>query len=150
MFLQVIAPFYSISVPSNRAAYFSRCLCNAEYGEGSQISPSADVYSFGVVLLEMFTGKAPTHPMFTDGLTLLEFAKMAYPAQMMEIIDPLLVSAEKTPGDINGYMYSVTRLALACCRKRPSDRVSMRDVVAEMNKIKACCAVQVIRECDSD
>jgi serine/threonine protein kinase len=99
------------------------------------------VYSFGIVLLEMFTGKAPTHPIFTDGLTLLEYAKMAYPAQLMEIIDPLLLSVEKTRGDINSYMYSVTRLALACSRKTPTDRLSMRDVVAEMNKIKACCAV---------
>ncbi|CAM0907886.1 unnamed protein product [Alopecurus aequalis] len=121
-----------------------------EYGEGGQISPSADVYSFGIVLLEMFTGKAPTHPMFTDGLTLLEYAKMAYPAQLMDTIDPLLISAEKTRGDIDSYMYSVTRLALACSRKRPTDRLSMGDVVAEMNKIKACYAVQVVTESSSE
>uniref|UniRef100_A0ACD5XA02 Uncharacterized protein n=1 Tax=Avena sativa TaxID=4498 RepID=A0ACD5XA02_AVESA len=118
-----------------------------EYGEGGQISPSADVYSFGIVLLEMFTGKEPTHPMFTEGLTLVEYAKLAYPAQVMDIIDPLLLSVEKTREDINSYMYSVTRLALACTRKRPTDRLSMSNVVAEMNKIKAHCAVEVIREC---
>ncbi|XP_044971364.1 probable LRR receptor-like serine/threonine-protein kinase At3g47570 [Hordeum vulgare subsp. vulgare] len=121
----------------------------AEYGEGGQISLSGDVYSFGIVLLEMFTGKTPTHGMFTDGLTLLEYAKMAYPAQLMEIIDPLLLSVEKTRQDINSYMYSITRLALACCRKRPTDRLSMRDVMSEMNKIRACCAVEITTKCSS-
>ncbi|XP_037475448.1 probable LRR receptor-like serine/threonine-protein kinase At3g47570 [Triticum dicoccoides] len=122
----------------------------AEYGEGGQISTSGDVYSFGIVLLEMFTGKTPTHGMFTDGLTLLEYAKMAYPEQLMEIVDPLLLSVEKTRRDINSYMYSVTRLALACCRKRPTDRLSMRDVISEMNKIRACYAVEVTRKCSSE
>jgi hypothetical protein len=47
-------------------------------------------------------------------------------------------------------MYSVTRLALACSRKRLTERLSMGDVLAEMNKIKACCVVEVIRECSSE
>jgi hypothetical protein len=88
--------------------------------------------------------------MYTDGLTLLENVKSAYPAQLMEIIDPFLLSVEKTRRDINSYMYSVTRLALACSRKRLTERLSMGDVLAEMNKIKACCVVEVIRECSSE
>ncbi|PNT66733.1 probable LRR receptor-like serine/threonine-protein kinase At3g47570 [Brachypodium distachyon] len=118
----------------------------AEYGEGCQISPSGDVYSFGIVLLEMFTGKGPTHGMFTDGLTLLEYAKKAYPAQLMEIIDPLLLSVERIQGDLNSIMYSVTRLALACSRKRPTERLSMRDVVAEMHRIMARYAAEATSE----
>ena len=88
-------------------------MCTAEYGEGGQISTSGDVYSFGIVLLEMFTGKTPTHGMFTDGLTLLEYAKMAYPAQLMEIIGRLLLSGGNRQRDINSSMLSMTRLALA-------------------------------------
>ncbi|XBH80864.1 hypothetical protein VPH35_106523 [Triticum aestivum] len=102
-------------------AYYSCRLCTAEHGEGGHISPCGDVYSFGIVLLQMFTAKTPTDAMFTaktptdamftGGFTLLEYAKMAYPTQPMEIIDPLLLSVENTRGDINSIMYFVTRLA---------------------------------------
>ncbi|VAI50525.1 unnamed protein product [Triticum turgidum subsp. durum] len=105
-------------------------LQETEHGEGGHISPCGDVYSFGIVLLQMFTAKTPTDAMFTGGFTLLEYAKMAYPTQPMEIIDPLLLSVENTRGDINSIMYFVTRLALECSRKRPTERLSTRDVVA--------------------
>uniref|UniRef100_A0A0E0M721 Receptor kinase-like protein Xa21 n=1 Tax=Oryza punctata TaxID=4537 RepID=A0A0E0M721_ORYPU len=72
-----------------------------EYAECGQISPSGDVYSFGIVLLEMFTGKAPTNDMFTDGLTLQKYAEMAYPARLIDIVDPVLLSIENTMGEIN-------------------------------------------------
>lgn len=110
----------------------------AEYGQGGQISPHGDVFSFSIVLLEMFTGKAPTHDMFTDGLTLVNYAKMAYPARLMEIIDPLLLSVEAESDQVSGVMSSVTRLALLCSKNKPNDRLSMRDVVAEIRTIKAC------------
>lgn len=132
------------------SAHYSCCLCTAEYGEGGQISPHGDVYSFGIVLLEMFTGKPPTHDMFTDGLTLLKYAKMAYPSQLMEIVDPLLLSVENARGEINRVMYSVTRLALACSSKRPTERLSIRDVVAEMHRIRACYVAEVTRQSSSD
>ncbi|TVU30845.1 hypothetical protein EJB05_22489, partial [Eragrostis curvula] len=109
-----------------------------EYGEGGQISPHGDVFSFGIVLLEMFTGKAPTHDMFVDGLTLPNYAKMSYPARLMEIVDPLLLSAEAESEQVNGVMNSVTRLALLCCKNKPAERLIMRDVVYEIQTIKDC------------
>ncbi|KAG2549490.1 hypothetical protein PVAP13_9KG253213, partial [Panicum virgatum] len=112
-----------------------------EYGEGGQISPPGDVYSFGIVLLELFTGKAPTHDMFTDGLNLLKYAKMAYPARLMEIVDPLLLSLEAEPGQINVIMNSITKLALSCSKNRPSERLCIRDVVDEIQTIKTCYSI---------
>ncbi|XP_006665052.3 probable LRR receptor-like serine/threonine-protein kinase At3g47570 [Oryza brachyantha] len=118
-----------------------------EYAECGQISPSGDVYSFGIVLLEMFTGKAPTNDMFTDGLTLQKYAETAYPAQLIDIADPLLLSTatENTMGEINCVMSSVTRLALVCTRMKPSERLCIRDVVDNMQTIKASYVAEIER-----
>ncbi|XP_077237227.1 uncharacterized protein LOC143878896 [Tasmannia lanceolata] len=62
-----------------------------EYGTGGHVSMAGDVYSYGILLLEMFTGKSPTGDIFTDGLSLRKFAELAFPEQVMEIIDPLLL-----------------------------------------------------------
>ncbi|EEC66835.1 hypothetical protein OsI_33296 [Oryza sativa Indica Group] len=108
-----------------------------EYGEGGQISPYGDVYSFGILLLEMFTGKAPTHDMFSDGLTLQKYAEMAYPELLIDIVDPRMLSVENAWGEINSVITAVTRLALVCSRRRPTDRLCMREVVAEIQTIRA-------------
>jgi hypothetical protein len=79
--------------------------------------------------------------MFTDGLNLLKYAKMAYPARLMEIVDPLLLSLEGEPGQINVVMDSITKLALSCSKNRPSERLCIRDVVDEIQTIKTCCIV---------
>lgn len=110
----------------------------AEYGEAALISPYGDVYSYGIVLLELLTGKAPTHDMFTDGLTLVEYAKMAYPDRLMEIVDPFLLSNEAETAKIGGVMDYVIRLALSCSKSKPTERLCMRDVLAEIQTIKAC------------
>ncbi|XP_039158850.1 probable LRR receptor-like serine/threonine-protein kinase At3g47570 [Eucalyptus grandis] len=44
-----------------------------EYGMGSAVSKDGDVYSYGVLLLEIFTGKRPTHNEFKDALNLHDY-----------------------------------------------------------------------------
>ena len=66
----------------------------AEYGAGGQASVAGDAYSFGVTLLEMFTGKAPTDDMFTEGLTLHLLAEAGLPDKIPEIIDPEILLDE--------------------------------------------------------
>lgn len=85
------------------------------------------------MLLEMFTGKAPTNDMFTDGLTLQKYAEMAYPARLIDIVDPHLLSIENTLGEINCVMSSVTRLALVCSRMKPTERLCLPNKGHEVN-----------------
>ena len=55
---------------------------------GDETSIEADAYSYGILLLEMFLGKRPTDDMFKDGLNLHNFAKMALPEKLVQIVDP--------------------------------------------------------------
>lgn len=54
------------------------------------MTTQGDVFSYGVLLLEMLIGKKPTHEMFKDDLTISNYAKMAFPNQIMDIFDPVL------------------------------------------------------------
>ena len=113
------------------------CLCNVEYGEVSQVSPSGDEYSFGTVILESLTGMEPTHDKFRDGLTLQKHAENAFPDKLMEIVAPVLPSMEDKAGsslqnqsnrmeDICNTMFSIIEVALSCCKQAPTERMCTR------------------------
>ncbi|XP_077230239.1 receptor kinase-like protein Xa21 isoform X2 [Tasmannia lanceolata] len=117
-----------------------------EYGMGGKRSMRGDVYSYGILLLEMFTGKSPTDNMFTDGLTLIHFAKMALPDRVMEIIDPQLFSEEvqvtnnsnnedhsNMRNRMHNCVVSMFRIGVSCCAESPRDRMEMGDVVKELH-----------------
>ncbi|XP_028947203.1 probable LRR receptor-like serine/threonine-protein kinase At3g47570 [Malus domestica] len=113
-----------------------------EYGMGSKIATCGDVYSFGILLLEMFTGKRPTDPMFSDGLNLHNFVKMDLPHRVAEIADSLfdpitsnqssIISAEK----IQVCLSSIFNIGISCSDESPRDRKDMSDVVTEMQSIR--------------
>ncbi|KAA8528043.1 hypothetical protein F0562_035088 [Nyssa sinensis] len=46
-----------------------------EYGIGNEVSTYGDVYSYGIVLLEMVTGKRPTHSIFDGGCERVAFTQ---------------------------------------------------------------------------
>ena len=99
------------------------------------MSPQGDVYSYGILLLEMFTGKRPTEDMFSDGLSLHNLSKMAFPERVMEIVDSNLVG-ELDEDRMYHCLVSIARIGVACSEESASDRMDIKDVVIELNIIK--------------
>ncbi|RWR91224.1 Protein kinase domain-containing protein [Cinnamomum micranthum f. kanehirae] len=118
-----------------------------EYGMGANTSTSGDVYSYGILLLEMLTGKRPSHDMFANNLSLHQFAKMALPERVMEIIDHRLLAKEieiiwrgedyeKIRNMMQESLISLVKIGLSCCHESPKERTEMKDVVIEMQKVR--------------
>ncbi|XP_058198859.1 putative receptor-like protein kinase At3g47110 [Rhododendron vialii] len=115
-----------------------------EYGMGSKGSIRGDVYSFGILLLEMFTGRKPTNTTFEDGQNIHQYTKAALPDRVMEIAEPSLfseVSGEdddnKTrEGKIKDCLVAVLKIGVSCSMEAPGERMDMRDVVAELCRIR--------------
>ncbi|KAL5719917.1 hypothetical protein ACHQM5_012642 [Ranunculus cassubicifolius] len=112
-----------------------------EYGAGAKVSTEGDVYSYGILLLEMFTRKRPTDPIFKDGLTLHEYSQLALPERVMEIIDINVLSEfhEETSATIQKLkesLISIVRIGVACSMDLTTERMSIETVVKELNSIK--------------
>ena len=120
----------------------------SEYGMGSKVSIKGDMYSFGILILEMLTGKRPTDEMFKDGHNLHNYVKISIPDCLLQIVDSTILSKElkQADGDENlGLMHpkvekcllSLFKIALACSMESPKERMSMVDVLRELNQIKS-------------
>ncbi|KAJ4769561.1 Leucine-rich receptor-like protein kinase family protein [Rhynchospora pubera] len=108
-----------------------------EYGMGGQASPQGDVYSYGILLLEMFTALSPTDERFRDGLSLSKHVEMAFPDQVMDILDINLSSTDHAIEDFLDCLVSVIRCGLLCSRELAKERITMNDVVKELNLVRA-------------
>ena len=113
------------------------------------VNPSTygDVYSYGILLLEMLTGKRPTDDMFKNNLNLHQFAKMALPERLMEIIDRQLLSHEnevirqseahnKLISIMHETLVSLVKIGVSCSNDSPRERMEMKDVVIELHKVR--------------
>ncbi|XXG58631.1 hypothetical protein AAC387_Pa04g0897 [Persea americana] len=118
-----------------------------EYGMGANASTYGDVYSYGILLLEMFTGKRPSDGMFENNLNLHQFAKMALPERVMEIIDRQLLSHEnevirqseihsKLRSIVHETLVSLLKIGVSCSNDSPRERMEMKDVVIELHKVR--------------
>ncbi|XP_027090481.1 uncharacterized protein [Coffea arabica] len=123
-----------------------------EYGLGAGVSSNGDVYSFGILLLEMMTGKKPTHPLFTGGLDLHTYVEMAIPERVMDIVDPVLLCedhrrttaannrssplGETKCNLLEQCLISLLKVGLACSMHLPEDRINMTQVVCRLKSIK--------------
>lgn len=120
----------------------------AEYAVGGEASMKGDVYSYGIVLLEMFTGKRPTDNMFTDNFNLHNHVKMAAAEQVMEIVDPSLISegpteSNRTTGSSRGNVVRtlkclgcILQIGVMCSADLPSERMNIGDALNELQVIR--------------
>ncbi|KAM7466688.1 hypothetical protein LguiB_014250 [Lonicera macranthoides] len=125
-----------------------------EYGLGGEASLNGDMYSYGILLLEMMTGRSPIDPMFNEGLNLHNFAKMALPDHVKEIVEPKLLSnneeVETTMSKnmqsrgqtINSNtkedcLISMVKVGVACSMESPQDRMELSQVIRELYSVKS-------------
>ena len=121
-------------------------MCATEYATIGAVSRMGDVYSFGILLLETFTGKMPTDPMFSEELTLREWVFKAHPTAILDVVDNNLLndhsssdigSLEDHQTAISTCLMSTIELGLLCTKYSPKERIPMTDVAVRLQKIKA-------------
>nr|XP_025876388.1 receptor kinase-like protein Xa21 isoform X3 [Oryza sativa Japonica Group] len=110
-----------------------------EYGMGTEISREGDIYSYGVLLLEMLTGRRPTDTMFHDDMSLPKYVEMAYPDNLLEIMDNAIPQDGNSQDIVDWFIAPISRIGLACCRDSASQRMRMNEVVKELSGIKEVC-----------
>ncbi|KAK4278275.1 hypothetical protein QN277_016141 [Acacia crassicarpa] len=118
-----------------------------EYGESGQVTTQGDIYSYGVLLLVMLTGKKPTDSMFHEDLSLPKICKLALPDRVLEIVDSnFLVLSDRDHREVSknldfeqkilGSLADFARIGVACCAELPSERIDIKEVLAELLAIK--------------
>ncbi|KAJ3696723.1 hypothetical protein LUZ61_000428 [Rhynchospora tenuis] len=110
-----------------------------EYGMGGRPSIEGDVYSYGILLLEMFTGVSPIDKKFSDGVSLRKHVEMAFPEQVMGIVDTKLLSNAQEDAkvyaseNVSSCLLSVIQCGLLCSKESPKERINIKDVVKQLN-----------------
>ncbi|XP_071709554.1 uncharacterized protein [Rutidosis leptorrhynchoides] len=117
-----------------------------EYGVGNEMTSSGDIYSYGIFLLEVMTGKKPTDDTFKEGVSLHNFAYMALPDHVNDIIDGELlnlhhedyVNARSRLSNakiIEECMALTVKIGVSCSVNSPSQRMNIKNVVRELQHI---------------
>ena len=119
-----------------------------EYGMSSEVSTQGEMYSFGILMLEMLIRRRPTDEMFEDGKNLHNFVKIAFPSNLLHILDPTLVPRDVevateeennenlTNPKVEKCLVSLFRIGIACSVEPPKERMNMVDVIRELNIIR--------------
>nr|XP_043627856.1 receptor kinase-like protein Xa21 [Erigeron canadensis] len=118
-----------------------------EYGLGGEMASSGDVYSFGILLLEVMTGKRPTDNIFNGGLSLHNFASMAFPDHVSDVIDCELLDyhqeadatytqrVEANAKTIEECLASIVAIGVSCSVDSPSQRMNIETAAHELKHI---------------
>ncbi|XP_049392514.1 receptor kinase-like protein Xa21 [Solanum stenotomum] len=109
-----------------------------EYGLEGVVSISGDVYSYGIMMMEVLTKRRPTEDeIFNENLGLRQWIRQAFPRTIMEVVDANLFHEEESVNFKSEIcIASMMELALDCTKEMSETRITMRDVVKRLNKIK--------------
>ncbi|KAL0365834.1 UNVERIFIED_CONTAM: Receptor kinase-like protein Xa21 [Sesamum radiatum] len=110
-----------------------------EYGSHGIVATSGDVYSFGVMMLEMCTRKRPTDEMFGEEMSLKSWVSLSlHESTITEVVDTNLLRREDQNFSAKEQcLSSILHLAMECLAISPLDRISISEVVAKLEKIRA-------------
>ncbi|KAJ7958220.1 Receptor-like protein kinase [Quillaja saponaria] len=132
---------YQHSISSTHVLKGSIGYIPPEYGLGAKPSVAGDVYSFGVMLLELFSGRCPTHDRFKEGLELTSWVQSEFPANIVQVLDPellqLMESLHHNDEAINpdvqlNCLITILEVGLSCTSYSPDARISTRDALRKL------------------
>ncbi|GAY49531.1 hypothetical protein CUMW_119850 [Citrus unshiu] len=116
------------STPNRVAGYRA-----PEVTDPCKVSQKADVYSFGVLLLELLTGKAPTHALLNEeGVDLPRWVQSIVKDEWTsEVFDLELLRYQ----NVEEEMVQLLQLAIDCSAQYPDNRPSMSEVIKRIEEL---------------
>lgn len=116
------------STPNRVAGYRA-----PEVTDPRKVSQKADVYSFGVLLLELLTGKAPTHALLNEeGVDLPRWVQSIVKEEWTsEVFDLELLRYQ----NVEEEMVQLLQLATDCAAQYPDNRPSMSEVTRRIEEL---------------
>ncbi|XVE71974.1 hypothetical protein DITRI_Ditri11bG0001100 [Diplodiscus trichospermus] len=104
-----------------------------EVTDARKVSQKADVYSFGILILELLTGKAPTHALLNEeGVDLPRWVQSIVREEWTaEVFDLELLRYQNVEED----MVQLLQLAINCTAQYPDKRPSMAEVTRQIEEL---------------